>query len=318
MRIVVLDAHTTDQGCDCWDGLRALGELTVHPRTGTGELAARLAGCEIAITNKTVIDAAALAGAPQLRYIGLLSTGTNAADLAAARARGVAVANVPGYSTESVAQLVFAYLLHWAVPVAGHAAAVRDGRWAAQPEFCFALQPLRELHGRTLAILGSGSIGSAVARIAGGFGMRVLRGQVPGSTSPGRLPLDEILPQADAVSLHCPLTPATTGLVDAAFLARMRPGALLINTGRGGLVDESALQAALASGRLGGAALDVLTQEPPAVNHPLLAADAPWADRLWVTPHLAWMTIESRARLVDEVTANLRAFLAGGRRNRVE
>lgn len=318
MRIVVLDSFTTDQGEDCWEGLRSLGDLTVHPRTAPGEVIERLAGCEVAIINKTEIGSAELAGAPRLRYLGLLSTGTNAVDLAAARAQGVAVSNVPGYSTESVAQLVFAFLLQHAVDVAGHAAAVRSGLWAGQNEFCFALRPLHELADRTLAILGSGAIGSAVARIASGFGMRVLRGQVPGSASPGRLPLDEVLPQADAVSLHCPLTAATTRMVDGRFLGRMRPGALLINTGRGGLVDETALLAALASGHLGGAALDVLTREPPPADHPLLRPDAPWADRLWVTPHLAWLTVEARARLVAEVAENLRAFLAGVRRNRVE
>lgn len=317
MRIVVLDAFTTDQGRDCWDGLRALGDVRVHPRTAAAETAARIAGAEAVLTNKVALGAGELAAAPQLRYIGVLATGTNVIDLAAAAARGVAVANVPGYSTASVAQLVFAFLLQHAVDVAGHGAAVRAGRWAAGPDFCFGLQPIRELAGMTLAIVGTGAIGGAVARIAEGFGMRVLRAQVPGSATPHRVPLAAALAEADAVTLHCPLTPATARLVDASFLAGMKPGAVLINTGRGGLVDEAALAAALASGRLGAAALDVLDREPPPAGHPLLDPSAPWAGRLLVTPHLGWMSVEARARLVGEAVENLRAFLRGERRNRV-
>mgnify|MGYP000274200255 CR=1 FL=1 len=196
-------------------------------------------------------------------------------------------------------------------------AAVRAGRWAVGPDFCFGLQPIRELAGMTLAIVGTGAIGGAVARIAEGFGMRVLRAQVPGSATPHRVPLAAALAEADAVTLHCPLTPATARLVDASFLAGMKPGAVLINTGRGGLVDEAALAAALASGRLGAAALDVLDREPPPAGHPLLDPSAPWAGRLLVTPHLGWMSVEARARLVGEAVENLRAFLRGERRNRV-
>lgn len=318
MRIAVLDAATTEQGADCWDPLRALGTVAVHPRSGPGEALTRVAGADAVLTNKALITAELLAAAPGLRYVGVLATGYNVVDLAACRARGIAVANVPGYSTESVAQLVFAFVLHHAQDVAGHAAAVRGGRWAAGPDFCFALRPLRELAGQTLAIVGSGAIGSAVARIGEGFGMRVVRCAVPGSATPGRTPLAEALPQADVVTLHCPLTPATTRLADARFLAAMKPGALLVNTGRGGLIDEEALAAALASGRLGGAGLDVLSAEPPAAGHPLLRRDAPWAERLWVTPHIGWATVEARRRLVDEAAANLRDFIAGGRRNRVD
>ncbi len=317
MRIVILDAATTDQGDDAaWAPLRALGAVEVHARTAPGEVAARLAGAEAVITNKVLLGADEVAAG--MRYIGLLSTGVNAVDLAACRARGVAVTNVPGYSTASVAQLVIAFLLHHATDVAGHAAAVRAGAWAATPDFCFVLRPLRELAGQTLAVVGSGAIGSAVARIAEAVGMTVVRCAVPGSSSSGRTPLAEALPRADAVSLHCPLTPATTRLVDAAFLAAMKSGAVLVNTGRGGLVDEGALLEALRSGRLGAACLDVLTREPPAADHPLLRADAPWAGRLHVTPHIGWATVEARTRLVGEVAANLAEFRAGGRRNRVD
>lgn len=318
MHIAILDAATTEQGTDCWQPLRALGEVAIHPRSTPTEARVRALGAEAVLTNKAAITADLLAGLPDLRYVGVLATGYNIVDLAACRSRGIAVTNVPGYSTESVAQLVFAFILHHAQDVAGHAAAVRAGRWATGPDFCFALRPLRELAGKTLAIVGSGAIGSAVARIGTGFGMRILRCAVPGSTTPGRTPLAEALPQADIVSLHCPLTQATNRMVDAAFLCRMKPEALLVNTGRGGLIDETALIAALADGRLGGAGLDVLTAEPPPDDHPLLRADAPWAERLWITPHIGWATAEARKRLVEEAAGNLRAFLAGERRNRVD
>jgi glycerate dehydrogenase len=318
MRIVILDAATTEQGLDCWAPLRALGEVTVYARSSPAETRERIATADAVLTNKAVLGAAELAAATQLRYVGVLATGYNVVDLAACRERDIAVANVPGYSTESVAQLVFAFVLHHAQDVAGHAAAVRAGRWADGPDFCFTLKPLRELSGQTLALVGSGAIGSAVARIAEGFGMRVLRCAVPGSPTPGRIPLAEALPQADVVTLHCPLTPATAKLVDGAFCAQLKPGALLVNTGRGGLIDEAALLVALRDGVLGAAALDVLTAEPPAADHPLLRADAPWAARLLVTPHLAWATVEARRRLVAAAAANLQAFLGGERRNRVE
>lgn len=318
MRIVILDAATTEQGRDCWDPLRRLGEVVIHPRSTPAEARERIAGADAVLTNKVPVDAALVAAAPALRYVGVLATGYNGIDLAACRARGIAVANVPGYSTESVAQLVFAFLLHQAQDVAGHAAVVRQGGWAAGPDFCFAQQPPRELAGQTLAILGNGAIGSAVARIADGFGMRVLRCAVPGSATPGRLPLAEALPRADAVTLHCPLTPATTRLVDAGFLAALKPGAVLVNTGRGGLLDEAALATALASGRLAAACLDVLAAEPPALDHPLLRPDAPWAGRLVITPHIGWATVEARARLVALAAGNLRAFQGGERLNRVD
>lgn len=318
MRIAILDSATTEQGCDCWTPLRALGELAVHARSSPSEACARSAAAEAVLTNKVPVTAELLAAAPTVRYVGVLATGCNNIDLEACRRHGVAVANVPGYSTASVAQLVFAFLLQQAQDVAGHAAVVRRGGWAAGPDFCFTLQPLRELAGQTLAVLGSGAIGSAVARIAEGFGMRVLRCAVPGSSSLGRVPLPEALPQADAITLHCPLTPATTRLVDAAFLARLKPGAVLVNTGRGGLIDEAALAQALASGRLGAACLDVLTAEPPTLDHPLLRTDAPWADRLLVTPHIGWASVEARARLVAQATENLRCFQSGGRLNRVD
>jgi glycerate dehydrogenase len=320
MRIAVLDAFTTDQGdAATWDGLRALGTAEIHPRTAPGALVARARGCPAVLTNKAPLDAAALAAlaADGLRYVGVMATGTNVVDLAAAKRLGIAVSNVPGYSTESVAQLVFALLLQLTTDVAGHSAAAKAGAWASCPDFCFFRQPVRELAGQTLAIIGMGAIGRSVARLAAAFGMRVLAAQAPGSTSPGRVPLAEALAAADVVSLHCPLTPATDRLVGERFLAALRPGAIVINTGRGGLIDEAAVIAALASGRLGGLALDVLTREPPPAGHPLLDPAAPWAARVVITPHIAWGTVEARRRLALEVVANLAAFQRGEERNRV-
>lgn len=319
-RVVVLDGFTADQGDpDAWADLRALGEVAVFPRTPREALLARCAGALAVIVNKAPLDAATLAALPALRYIGVSATGTNIVDLDAARSHGIAVSNVPGYSTESVAQHVFAVLLHLALDVAGHGAAVKAGRWAMQPDFCFFLRPLPELAGKTLAILGHGAIGGAVARIARGFGMNVVAAAVPGSsTAKDRVALPDVLALADVVALHCPLTPATRDLVDAAFLARMKPEAILINTSRGGLVNEPALLASLRAGHLGGVGLDVLAQEPPPADHPLLDPDAPFAGRVVVTPHMAWGTSEARARLRREVAANLAAFLRGERRHRVD
>jgi len=322
MRIVVLDSFTTDQGDPTfdWAGLRALGELALHARTTPGELLARCRGAFAVLTNKVVLGAETLEALPDLRYVGVLATGTNVVDLPAARARAIAVTNVPGYAADAVAQLAFALILHLTHDVAGHAAAVKAGAWAAQPDFCFFLQPLLELAGKTLVVIGSGAIGGAMARIAEGFGMHVLRAAVPGApvrADVARVKLEEALPEADVVSLHCPLTEATRGMVDARFLAAMKPGAILVNTSRGPLIDEADLIAALDAGRLRGAALDVLSTEPPPRDHALLNAAAPWASRVIVTPHIGWGTVEARRRLAQAVTRNLDAFLAGQRLNRV-
>jgi len=320
MRIVILDSFAADQGdLTLWDELGTLGELVVHARSADGDVVAKCAGAVAALTNKVPFSAATFAALPDLRYVGVLATGTNIVDLAAARAAGVAVTNVPSYAAASVAQLVLALVLHFSQDVAGHSAAVKAGAWAASPDFCFFTKELFELSGKTLVLVGSGAIGGAVARIAEAFGMRVVRAAVPGSrTQVERVPLTDALPDADVVSLHCPLTDATRGLVDARFLAALKPDAILINTARGGLIDESALIAALAAGRLGGVGLDVLSVEPPPANHPLTDARAPWASRVVVTPHIGWGAIEARRRLAGIATENLRAFVAGQRRNRVD
>jgi glycerate dehydrogenase len=321
-RIVILDSFAIDQGepDDFWGDLAALGALTVHEQSEGGEIVGRARDALAVLTNKVPLGAAELAALPALRYLGVTATGTNIIDLQAARAAGIAVTNVPGYATESVAELVFALILHFTHDVAGHSAAVKVGVWAAASDFCFFRQPLVELAGKTLVVVGAGDIGGAVARIAEGFGMRVIRAAVPGApprAGQPRTPLAEALPGADFVSLHCPLTEATRGLCGAAFLRALKPGAILINTGRGGLVDEAALIEALASGHLGGVGLDVLSVEPPPPNHPLTDPRAPWAGRVVVTPHIGWGTVEARHRLAAEVARNLAAFLAGEPRNRV-
>jgi glycerate dehydrogenase len=319
LRIVILDSFAADQGdLTFWDGLRALGELEVFPRSADADVVARATGAVAALTNKVPFSAATFAALPDLRYVGVLATGTNIVDVAAARAAGVAVTNVPSYAAASVAQHVLALVLHFSQDVAGHAAAVKAGAWARSPDFCFFTREMFELAGKTLVVVGSGAIGGAVARIAEAFGMRVVRAAVPGSTTAGRTPLAEALPISDVVSLHCPLTDATRGMVDARFLASMKPGAILINTARGPLIDEGALVAALAAGKLGGAGLDVLSVEPPPADHPLCDPRAPWAARVVVTPHIGWGAIEARRRLADIATENLRAFFAGQRRNRVD
>ncbi len=317
MKIAHLDAFTADQGADCWDGLRAIGELTVHPRTTAVELRERAQGCDVLLTNKVAIDGAIIDDLPHLKYIGVTATGVNVVDVQACRTRGIAVTNVPGYSTEAVAQLVFAYLLHLTHDVAGHDARVKAGDWARCPDFSFFTRPPWELAGKCLVVVGMGAIGGAVARIGRGFAMNVIAAAVPGSKAEGRVAMAEALAQADVVTLHCPLTPQTKHLIGRDFLAALKPGAILINTGRGALVDEAALVDALASGRLRAAALDVLSSEPPPAGHPL-TEPRPWPSRLIVTPHIGWGTDEARRRLVSEVVDNLVAWSTGRRRNRVD
>jgi glycerate dehydrogenase len=323
MRIVILDAFAADQGDPTytWEGLRALGDLTVHARSHEDQLVERCRGAAAILTNKVELRAELFEMLPEIRYVGVLATGTNIVDLEAAKAHGVAVTNVPGYSTDAVAQLVFALILKLTHDVGKHDAAVKAGRWASSPDFCFFEQPLSELASKTMAVLGAGSIGGAVARIAEAFGMHVLKAAVPGSpVRPGvtRVRLADALAEADVVSLHCPLTPQTRGMVDATFLRAMKPKAMLINTGRGALINETDLRAALAAGRLaGGVGLDVLTTEPPPADHPLLDPRPPWASRVVVTPHIGWGTLEARRRLEQAVTRNLQAFIAGEKLNRV-
>lgn len=314
MRIVVLDGHTLNPGDNPWDELATLGELEVYERSAPVEVVPRARGAEIVLTNKTVLDAAALAALPELRFVAVLATGYNVVDVAAARARGIVVANVPEYGTDSVAQHVLALLLELASGVGEHDAAVHAGEWQRCPDFSFWRRPLVELAGLTFGIVGFGRIGRRVGELANALGMRVIASGRSGAAYAGdpswpgfaRQPVEVLFAASDAVSLHCPLTADNVRFVNAALLARMRPSAFLINTARGGLVDESALAAALARGELAGAGLDVVSEEPIRDDNPLLAAP-----RCILTPHLAWATLAARRRLMAIAVANVRAWLAG-------
>lgn len=312
---VILDLDTLHpDDLDLSDLYSTLTDWTTHARTAPAEMPTRLQGAQVAITNKAVIDAQALAQAAALRLVCIAATGTNNVDLAAAAAHGIAVANVTGYGTPSVVEHSFALILALRRRLAEHQRAAME-RWWQQPDFCVLDHPTSELAGKILGIVGYGELGRATATVGRAFGMEVVIAERPGGDDrAGRLPLGELLRTADVVSLHCPLTPATRNLIGATELALMKPDALLINTARGGIVDEAALLAALQAGRLGGAGLDVLVEEPPRHGNPLLEADLP---NLIVTPHIAWASREARQRLVDAVAANIRAFRAGEQRNRV-
>ena len=307
-RAVLLDRASLHPDDLDFSALAALPlALTCHEHTPATATAARLAGAEIAITNKVVIDAAVMAACPDLRCIAVTATGTNNIDRAAAQARGITVMNVEGYGTRAVAQHTLALLLALTNRLAEYTRDVRNGRWSASPTFCLMDYPIRDLDGAVLGIVGYGALGQEVARLAAAFGMQVLVAEGDAGPAPGRLPLAEVLARADVLSLHTLLTPRTEKMINAERLAQMKPGALLVNTARGGLVDEAALLAALQSGHLAGAALDVLAVEPPPADHPLLAAGLP---NLIVTPHCAWISRGARQRLLDSTVDNLRRHLA--------
>ena len=316
MKIVILDAYGMNPGDMSWKPLAELGDLVVYDRTSPDDVVNRAAGAEIVLTNKTVIDCAAISKLPDLKYIGVLATGYNVVDIDAARSRGIIVTNIPAYSTASVAQMVFAHLLAITNRVEHYAEDNRAGRWTHCPDFCYWDEPLHELAGKTFGIVGLGNIGQAVSRVALAFGMKVKAftskdaSQLPeGVTKAG---LDELFADCDVVSLHCPLTVDTKHLVNSARLAMMKPTAILINTGRGPLVDDRALADALNSHRIHAAGIDVMTTEPPAFDNPLLSAR-----NCFITPHQAWATAEARARLLDIAAGNIRAYLSGEPRNNV-
>lgn len=310
MKIVLPDAFTANPGDLSWSELEGLGQCVFHERTPLDLMVERCAGAEVVLTNKAVLNAEVIAGLPELKYIGVCATGYNVVDVVAAKARGIVVTNVPAYSTASVAQLVFALILEMTHGVGHHAARVRQGAWQACPDFSFADQPLFELEGRTLGVIGYGDIGSAVARIGVAFGMKVLasrrRWAQPPPVGVTAATTDEIFAQSDVISLHCPLTDETKHLIGERTLGMMKPSAFLVNTGRGPLVDEAALAAALERGQIAGAGLDVLSVEPPTAGNPLIAAP-----NCMITPHFGWATREARARLIKQVAANLAAWQAG-------
>jgi len=312
-RIVVLDGYALNPGDLAWDDLKKLGELEVHDRTPGGEIVSRSKGATALLTNKTPLRADTLAQLSALRYIGVLATGYDVVDTAAAREKGIAVTNIPTYGTDSVAQFAFALLLELCHRVQRHADhAARDG-WAASPDWSYHLSPLVELAGKTLGVVGFGRIGQQTAAIGRAFGMRVIAHDPIVTKSPDGtelVALEDLLRRADVVSLHCPLTADNRGLMNSARLSLLKPSAFLINTARGPLVVEQDLAEALNSGRLAGAAVDVLPVEPPVKGSPLMQAT-----NCIVTPHMAWATKEARARLMDTVVENLRAFLAGKPQN---
>ena len=313
MRIVVLDGYTLNPGDLSWSALESLGSCTIHDRTPQELVVERAREAEILFTNKVVLGRAEFARLPRLRHIGVLATGYNVVDVAAAKEHGIVVSNIPAYGTMSVAQLVFAHLLNLTHHVAEHGDSVRRGGWTRSPDFSYSLSPLVELDGLTLGLVGFGRIGQAVGRMAQAFGMRVIvhtRAARHLDPPVEAVTLDELFRRSDVVSLHCPLTDATRGLGDGRRLALMKPTAFLINTSRGPLVDETALADALNAGRLAGAGLDVLSVEPPRVDNPLLTAR-----NCHITPHLAWATKAARERLLATAIDNLRAFLAGQPKN---
>ncbi len=311
---MVLDGFALNPGDLDWSPLEALGECAVHDRTGAGQVVDRAGDASVLLTNKTPLAGSSLARLPRVRYIGVLATGYNVVDIPAATSRGVVVANVPGYGTASVAQMVFAHILEWAQQVALHDRSVRRGDWASCPDFCYLKAPLVELSGLVLGVVGYGRIGRAVARLGRAFGMEVAAAarRRPGEEEEGIrfLDADALLACSDVVSLHCPLTPATRRLIGPRALSLMKPTAFLVNTGRGELVDEEALARALGEGRLAGAGLDVLGREPPSEPSPLLSAP-----NCRITPHIAWATTAARSRLMDIAVDNLRGFLQGEPRN---
>jgi len=314
MQIVVLDGYALNPGDLSWDDLKALGPTTIYDRTPIAETVARIADSEIVLTNKAVVSREIIEQSPRLRYVGVLATGYNIVDVAEARRCGIIVTNVPDYATMSVVQMVFGHLLNLTLRVADHGRGVAAGRWTQCKDFAYWDYPLVELAGLTMGIVGFGRIGRAVATTAQAFGMNVLAytPHPPREALAGVrfVELDELFGQSDAVSLHCPLTPTTQNLVNSERLAMMKRSAYLINTGRGPLVDEAALAAALQAGRIAGAGVDVLTTEPPPASNPLLTAR-----NCCITPHIGWATQAARQRLLQVAVENVRAFLAGRPQN---
>ena len=310
MKIVILDGYTANPGDLSWGSLKELGEVTVYERTRREEIAGRAADADIVLTNKVVMDREMMALLPRLKYIGVLATGYNVVDIEAARERDIIVTNVPAYSTESVAQTVFAHLLTVTNRAEHYAQQNRLGRWAENKDFCYWDTELTELAGKTMGIVGLGNIGRRVAEIALAFGMQV---KAMTSKKAEELPagiqkteLQSLLASSDVVSLHCPLTEGTRHLIHRETLRLMKPSAILINTGRGPLVDDEALAEALNEGRLRAYCADVVTEEPPKADHPLLHAP-----NAFITPHIAWATVEARKRLLQTAIGNVEAFVNG-------
>lgn len=314
MKIIVLDGYAMNPGDLSWDGLKELGDLTVYDRTPPELVVERLQGADVMITNKVPVTAELLDQLPDLKYIGVTATGYNIIDTDTCRTRGVAVANVPAYSTEAVVQMTWAHILNLTNRVALHAGSVRDGDWCACEDFCYWKTPQPALNEMTLGLIGFGQIGQGVAAAAKGFGLRVLVSTRTPREADGieMVAREKLFKESDIISLHCPQTPETEKMINAKAIELMKKGAYLINTSRGGLVDESALANALNSDRLAGAGLDVLSTEPPKKENPLLGAK-----NCFITPHIAWAGTAARQSLMDQTIENLRGFLEGNPVNRV-
>lgn len=318
MRITVLDGYTSNPGDLSWDAFEELGEITVHERTTPEEVVSRCLGCEVVFTNKVVMDAGIMDQLPDLKYIGVLATGTNVIDLEHAGKKGVCVTNIPGYGTDSVVQHILSFILHFSSKVSIHDEAVHQGDWVNSKDFCFTLGTLNELSGSTLGIIGLGTIGRKLAMVADAMGMKIIaahqssmdRLELPFEVE--WLPVDEVFARSDFLSLNCPLTADTENLVNAERLQKMKSSAVLINTGRGPLVDEQALADGLNEGTIAGAGLDVLSTEPPATDNPLLTAK-----NCVITPHVAWASLQARKRLLVIAAENLSAYLRAEPKNRV-
>ena len=314
MKIVVLDGFTANPGDLSWDELEKLGDVTIYDRTQPSETVARATDAEIVLTNKVIIGREEMARLPHLLYIGVLATGYNVVDLEAAKERGISVTNIPAYSTDSVAQMVFAHLLTVTNHTERFANENRQGRWSSNPDFCYYDEPIRELAGKTFGIVGLGNIGKRVAQIALAFGMKVAAfTSKPAESLPEgiqKAELKDLFQTSDVISLHCPLTPDTKHLINEETLRWIRPEAILINTGRGPLVDDNALASALKAGGLKAYCADVMTEEPPKADNPLLQVQ-----NAYLTPHVAWASYEARIRLIRIATDNVLHFINGKPQN---
>ncbi len=316
MRIVILDAYCVNPGDLSWDALASLGELHVHDRTPEPMVLERIAGAEVVLTNKVRITREVMEAAPSMRYVGVLATGYDVVDVEAASERGVVVCNIPAYSSNSVVQMTFAHILNIVNRVGHYARQNRDGMWSSCPDFSYRDAPLFELSGKTIGIVGLGSIGMRVALLSRymGLGVYACTGKEASSLPEGirKATLDGLLGVSDILTLHCPLTDATRGMINRGTISRMKRGAILINTGRGPLVNERDVAEALGNGHLAGYGADVMCQEPPSRDNPLLSAP-----NAYLTPHIAWATLEARRRLVDVATSNVRAYIGGNPQNQV-
>ena len=310
MKIVVLDGYAANPGDLSWEGMKVLGECTIYDRTAPEEVLERAAGAEAILTNKVIINADHMAALPELKYIGVLATGYNVVDTAAAKERGIIVTNIPSYSTASVAQMVFSHILNITQQVQHHSEEVHKGRWTNNKDFCFWDTPLMELREKKIGLVGLGNTGYTTARVAIGFGMQVYaltsksHFQLPPEIK--KMDLDQLFSECDIISLHCPLTPDTREMVNARRLAMMKPTAILINTGRGPLINEQDLADALNSGKIYAAGVDVLSTEPPCADNPLLTAK-----NCYITPHIAWASTAARERLMQIMLENIKAYQDG-------